>query len=369
LEGKKMDFLVQNALTRENTPNGFGVKNAKIVVVGSGGAGNNSITRLTNMGGVKGATSAIVNTDAQHLEVSKADKKLLIGYNLTDGLGAGGYPEVGKQAAEQSRKEIREILKGAHLVFLTCGLGGGTGTGSLPVIAEMAKTEGAIVVASVTTPFDLEKARILKAEEGLIELRNSCDTVIVVDNNKLIEYVPDLPINQAFGVADELIATMIKGITETITVPSLMNLDFADVKSIMSSGGVAMIGVGESDGKNKVEDAVRSALNHPLLDVEYKGGIGALIHVTGGPSMTLQEVTDAGSSISDVLDPSAQVIWGARVDPNMENKIRVMTIITGIKSPHILGKTNGWSAEHLDKKVKSRDQLPMLEALKIDYVS
>jgi|TARA_Y100000310_G_C20698845_1_gene827795 cell division protein FtsZ len=367
-----MDFLVKNAIDRpEEKTSPLGAMNANIVVVGAGGAGNNSITRLTNMGGIKGAKSVVVNTDAQHLDISKADKKLLIGYQETKGLGAGGFPEVGRTAAEASKNEIKELVKDANLVFLTCGLGGGTGTGSLPVVAEIARNAGAIVVATVTTPFDLEKARLLKAEEGLIELREHCDTVIVVDNNKLLEYVPQLPVNQAFGVADELIATMMKGISETITVPSLMNLDYADVKSIMTGGGVAMIGVGEAEGKNKVEEAVHDAMNHPLLDVDYRGASGALIHITGGPSMTLSEVTDAGDAISGALDPSAQVIWGARVDPEMEGKIRVMNIITGVKSPNILGKrlsiadTVGNSAK-TNVNVK---QPPMMKELSIDYIS
>jgi len=367
-----MDFLVKNAIDRqEEETSPLGAMNANIVVIGAGGAGNNSITRLMKMGGVKGAKSIVINTDAQHLEASKAEKKLLIGYQQTKGLGAGGFPEVGRQAAESSKNEIKEMVKDANLVFLTCGLGGGTGTGALPVVAEIAKNTGAIVVATVTTPFDLEKARLLKAEEGLIELRENCDTVIVVDNNKLLEYVPQLPVDQAFGVADELIATMMKGISETITVPSLMNLDYADVKSIMTGGGVAMIGVGESEGKNRVEEAVHDAMNHPLLDVDYRGASGALIHVTGGPNMTLAEVTDAGDAISGALDPSAQVIWGARIDPQMENKIRVMTIITGVKSPNILGKRLS-IANTIAPGVQSKlnvKQPPMMKELSIDYIS
>jgi len=366
-----MDFLVQNALDRpDEKTSPLSTMNANIVVVGAGGGGNNSITRLTNMGGAKGATSIAINTDAQHLNISKADKKLLVGYAQTKGLGAGGYPDIGRQCAEASKNEIKELVKDANLAFLTCGLGGGTGTGALPVVAEIAKNTGAIVIATVTTPFDLEKARLTKAEEGLIELREICDTVIVVDNNKLLEYVPDLPVDQAFGVADELIATMIKGISEIITVPSLMNLDYADVKTIMTGGGVAMIGVGEAEGKNRVEEAVHDAMNHPLLDVDYRGASGALIHVTGGPTMTLAEVTDAGDAISGALDPSAQVIWGARIDPEMDNKIRVMTIITGVKSPNILGKRMS-IADALPTKTSSVNvkQPPMMKELSIDYIS
>jgi cell division protein FtsZ len=319
------------------------------------------------MGGAKGGRTCVINTDMQQLETSKADNKLLIGYSITKGLGAGGFPGVGRKAAESSKKELKELVHNANLVFITCGMGGGTGTGSIPVIAELAKQEGAIVIATVTTPFDLEKARLVKAEDGLMELRQIADTVIVIDNNRLVEYVPKLPMNKAFGVADELIATMIKGISETITVPSLVNLDFADVKSVMSGGGVAMIGVGESDSKARVEDSVRSALNHPLLDVDYKGGNGAVIHVTGGPDMTLQEVTDAGDLLSGALDPSANVIWGARVDPTMEGKIRVMAIITGVKSPHIVGRSQTMDLR-MPMKIGAQ-QSRVLQELAIDYVS
>jgi cell division protein FtsZ len=362
-----MEFLVKNAMNREPEHSAApAVGKAKIVVVGAGGAGNNSISRLMTMGGVHGAETVAVNTDMQHLEATKADTKILLGYKLTQGLGAGGYPEVGRKAAEDSRNEVREVMRGAHLVFLTCGLGGGTGTGAVSILADIAKKEGAIVIATVTTPFDLEKARLIKAEEGLSELRKVADTVIVIDNNKLVEQVPNLPLEQAFAVCDELIATMIKGISEIITVPSLVNLDFADIKSIMTGGGVAMIGIGESDTTNKVEEAVKSAMQHPLLDVDYNGGTGALIHIAGGPGMTLSEVTKAGNLISSELDPSAQVIWGARVDPELEGRIRVMTIVTGVTSPHILGRNS--PSPTMEKNSSPGAEAPeMMKELRIDY--
>ncbi|MFH1424103.1 MAG: cell division protein FtsZ [archaeon] len=363
-----MNFDVRKLLSRaeelkEQIKEPIQVGEARILVVGAGGAGNNSVTRLMGMGGAKGAKTISINTDAQHLNFSKADSKILIGEQLTQGLGAGGYPEIGRQAAQQSRNELRQKLRGAHLVFLTCGLGGGTGTGSLPVVAEIAKSEGAIVVASVTTPFDMEKARLYKAEEGLMELRENCDTVIVIDNNKLVELVPHLPLNDAFAYADNLIAGMIKGISETITTPSLVNLDYADIRTIMTGGGVAMIGVGE--GTN-AEECVNCALKHPLIDVDATGGNGAIIHVSGGPSMTLAEVTKASKMISSQLSPTAHVIWGARVDPTLGDKMRIMTIITGVNSPNIVGKNS---------KFEPRIMLPdeakpeMLQELCIDYVS
>lgn len=314
----------------------FDAHKARIVVVGAGGAGNNCVNRLTEKG-IAGATTIAINTDVKCLKAINAHKKILIGKELTRGLGAGGYPEVGRNAAKESKNEIKKELEGVDLVFCTCGLGGGTGTGSLPVVAKLAKEAGAIVIAAVTLPFKLEGARIVKAEEGLAELRNTCDTVIVIENQKLLAFAGDMPLKKAFGVADELVATMIKGITETISEPSLVNLDYADVKAIMQSGGVATIGVGESESEHRAEEAIMKAMNHPLLEVDYKGATGALIQVIGGEDMTLEEINVIGETVSKQLDSDAQVIWGARIVPGMDGKIHVITIVTGVKSPYILG--------------------------------
>lgn len=311
---------------------------AKIIVVGAGGAGSNTITRLTEMG-IKGAKTVAINTDARHLlHSTKADKKILIGKELTRGLGAGGYPEVGKKAAEESKAEIKEVLKGADLVFVTCGLGGGTGTGSAPVVARLAKEEGAIVIATVTLPFKIEGARMGKAEDGLMRLRKVADTVIVIENQKLLQVAGNMPLKDAFAMADNLIATMIKGISETISQPSLVNLDYADVRAVMKSGGVASIGVGSSGSENRAKEAVMKALNNKLLEVDYKGATGALIQIIGGDDMRLDEINTIGETVSQYLDPEAQIIWGARVLPEMAGKIEVITIITGVKSPYILGQ-------------------------------
>ena len=315
---------------------GFSIKRARIVVVGVGGAGQNTITRLTEMG-IQGALTVAVNTDAKHLTIGKADRKILIGRELTRGLGAGGYPEIGRKAAEESRNELKEVLEGADLVFVCCGEGGGTGTGASPVIAEIAKSMNAIVIGVVTMPFKIEGARVAKAEEGLARLRQASDTVIVIENDKLLKYAGKLPIQQAFAFADELIASMVKGITETITLPSLVNVDYADVKAIMHAGGVAALGVGESNSSDRALDAVTKALNNPLLEVDYSGAKGALIHITGGNDLKLEEVNLIGETVSQYLDPSAQVIWGARILPEFTGKIQVITIITGVKSPYILG--------------------------------
>ena len=319
-----------------------------IKVVGIGGAGSNMVNWLYNKG-IKGATVYAVNTDQQHLNIVDADFKLLIGRNITRGLGCGGYPQKGSEAAQESINELKEIFRGSDMAFVCAGMGGGTGTGAAPVIAKIAKDSGAIVIGTVTMPFKIERARIDKAEYGLAELRKVCDTVVVIDNNRLVQLAGNLPIQQAFAVANELIATMIRGIVETIAVPSLVNLDFADVRAIMSNGGVAAIGVGSSDTANRAIEAVQGALSNPLLEIDYSGATGALIHVEGGPDMTLEEVEQIGNIVTENLDPDANVIWGARVSEEMRGKLTVMTIITGVKSPWLLGR--------IDSKRSSKDKL------------
>ena len=342
--GLEERFKIQSGVTKSNLDYfklaeeefGFAVKKARIVVFGCGGAGQNTITRLTEMG-VQGATTVSLNTDAKHLTVGKADKKILIGKELTRGLGAGGYPEIGRKAAEEARNEIKAAIEGTDLAFVCVGEGGGTGTGSAPIVAELAKSMGAIVIGVATMPFKIEGARIAKAEDGLARLRQVADTVIVIENDRLLKYAGNLPLQQAFAVADELIASMVKGITETITLPSLVNVDYADVKAIMHAGGVAALGVGESNSSDRAIDAVTKALTNPLLDVDYTGAQGALIHITGGNDLKLDEVNAIGECVSQHLDPSAQVIWGARILPEFTGKVQVITIITGVQSPYILG--------------------------------
>ena len=307
-----------------------------IKVIGVGGAGNNTVTRLMQLG-ITGAETIAVNTDAQDLLYTDADVKVLIGKELTGGLGAGADPKIGEEAAKESRNELKRVIEGSDMVFITCGLGGGTGTGASPVIARIAKEQGAIVIGAVTLPFKIEGARIAKAEDGLMKLRQHCDTVIVIENQRLLKIAGNLPLREAFWVIDDLIATMIKGITETISQPSLVNLDYADVKAIMRAGGVASIGVGESSSENRARDAVNKALRHPLLDIDYRGATGALIQIIGGPDLRLDEVNEIGETVASFLDPEAQVIWGARILPEYEGKIQVITIITGVKSPYILG--------------------------------
>ncbi len=334
-----METLVQNALQNANaTFNDLKVGQANISVIGCGGGGNNMVTWLYKKG-IQGAKIYAINTDKQHLDISEADAKILIGRELTRGLGCGGFPERGKEAAKENLYEIKSVLKNSDMVFVCGGEGGGTGTGCMPVVATIAREEGAIVIGTVTMPFDIERARVDKAEFGLQQLREVCDTVIVIDNNRLVSIAGNLPIQQAFAVANELISTMIKGIVETIAVPSLVNLDYADVRAIMANGDVSVIGIGESDSEQRVEEATRRALTNPLLDVSYEGATGALIHVSGGEDMTLEEVNKIGEIITEALDPDANVIWGARVDPKMNGRLRVMTIVTGVNSPYILGRS------------------------------
>jgi len=312
----------------------------RIMIVGCGGAGNNTVNRLYNIG-IEGAEMVSVNTDKQHLDNVRADKKILVGKTLTKGLGAGGNPKIGQKAAELARGTLEEVLKDVDLVFVTAGLGGGTGTGVAPVVAEVAKEQGAIVVGMVSSPFRVERARIFKAEEGLEELRRAADTVIVLDNNRLLNFVPNLPIDQAFSVMDQLIAETVKGITETITVPSLINLDYADIKTIMSCGGVAVMLTGESKSQDKSTEVVRIALNHPLLDIDYKGATGSLIHITGGPDLSLKEAEEIASMLTYELSSSANVIWGARIREDYEGKVRVLAVMTGVQSAQILGPHSG----------------------------
>jgi cell division protein FtsZ len=311
---------------------------ANIKVFGVGGAGCNTVTWLFNKG-INGATIYGVNTDALHLSITKADEKILIGKEMTRGLGCGGYPQKGREAAKESLTELKRSAGGADMVFVNVGLGGGTGTGAAPVLAQLAKESGSVVIAVATMPFECEKARQDKAEFGLQELTEVVDTAILIDNNRLVDIAGNLPMEQAFAVANELVSTMIKGIVETITLPSLINLDYADVSSIMKGGDVAVIGVGEADTTDRVNEAVRQALTHPLLDVDYRGATGALIHITCGPDFKLEEFSGVGELVTENLSPDAQVIIGARINKDFTNKVRVITIMTGVKSPYVLGRS------------------------------
>src|SRR3989475_11836961 len=349
-----MDSIVREVLTRatdespESSGAGYGADDTElerilsglrtnIKIVGVGGGGTNTIDRLVEAG-VIGAEPYAANTDAQHLLMIRAPHKILLGRRSTRGLGAGALPQVGEECAREAEEELRKILSGADLVFITCGLGGGTGTGGAPVIAQIAKELGALTVAICTWPFRAEGVvRWENAEFGLERLRNFADTGIGIPNDKLIQLVPRLALNAAFKVADDVLMRGIKGITEVITKPGLVNLDFNDIRTIMRGGGVAMIGLGEGEEDTRAEDSVDEAINSPLIDVDISGATGALVNVTGGNDMSVSEAERVAEIVQGRIAPNARIIWGAAVDPSLQHRLRVILILTGVKAKQILG--------------------------------
>src|SRR3989344_6006979 len=322
---------------------------AKIKVIGTGGGGGNTVSRISEVG-ISGVETLAMNTDAQDLLYANSDVKILLGKETTKGMGAGSLPQVGEEAARESESEIKQALAGSDMVFITCGLGGGTGTGSSPVIADIAKKAGALTVAVVTIPFSMEgQRRFDNALLGLDKLEQVVDTLIVIPNDKLLELAPDLPLQTAFKVADEILTNAVKGIAELVTKAGLVNLDFADIKAVMGKGGVAMIGVGESDTENRAEESVQKALNNPLIDVDISQATGALINISGGEDLTLEESRKIVETISENLDPHAKIIWGAQIYRDLEKTIRTMLIITGVNSDQIFGADN----QYFGKKKKA----------------
>jgi len=332
---------------------------SRIKVVGCGGAGNNTINRITEVG-IYGIETVAVNTDAQDLLYTNSDHKILIGKDLTQGLGAGSIPQVGFDAARESESDIKQKLQGCDMVFITAGLGGGTGSGSVPVIAEVSRKLGALTVAIVTIPFEMEgERRKENAQWSLEKLEKAVDTLIIIPNDKLLELAPDLPLHTAFKVADEILTNAVKGIAELITKNGLVNLDFADIRTVMGKGGVSMIGVGESDSKNRAVESVQKAISNPLLDLDIQNATGALINVVGGPDMTLEEARKVVQTVSDKLHAKARVIWGAQISEDMANIIRTVLIVTGVQSPQIFGP------KHLMSK-KLQDEIT--DEIGIEYI-
>ncbi len=310
-----------------------------ITIVGCGGGGSNTINRLTKTG-ITGATLVAANSDARHLLAIRSPNKIILGKVLTKGLGAGAIPEVGRKAAEEAQEELRQYIDGSRVVFITAGMGGGTGTGSAPYVAEIARRSGALTMGIVTLPFKAEgRLRMENAQKGLKVLRENCDTTIVILNDQLLKLVPKLPLEAAFKVADEVLMYGIKGLTEIITKPGLVNVDFNDINTIMKDGGMAMIGMGESDdGNERVYQAVREAMESPLLGtIDLSAAKGALIRVVGGPDMTVGEAEKAAELVSSKLSPRARIIWGCSVEPEMEGKVSLLVVITGVSSPLIDG--------------------------------
>jgi len=300
-------------------------------IFGCGGGGSNTINRLVESG-IHGADLFALNTDASHLLHVNSPHKILLGKRLTRGLGAGALPQVGEEAAKEAEEDIRRYAGGADIAFITCGMGGGTGTGSAPFVAKLAKDGGALTIGVVTLPFSAEgHTRMQNAQYGLDALKRVADTVIVIPNDKLLEIAPKLPLDMAFKVADEVLMRAIRGITEMITTPGLVNLDFNDLKTIMQNGGMAMVGIGESsDPREKAKEAVAGALNSPLIDVDISTAHGALVDVRGGEDMTIQEAESVVSEIGKHVHPQARIIWGASVVPSLQNTMQVMVVLTGV---------------------------------------
>jgi len=303
----------------------------KILLAGIGGAGCNTVNRLA-LGGLQGVTSIAINTDAVHLNMVRANRKILIGPTVTHEQGCGGDPETGRLAAEESIEEIQRYVRDVDIVFVSAGLGGGTGTGASPLVAEVAKSTGAIVIGVVTSPFRFEgSVRQRIAMDGLNKLRDACHTVVVIDNNRLRELYPQYSLRTAFELADEVIRNMVHSITDSISKPSLINIDYADFKTIVSRGKLASIGMGWSSTVNRAEEATYNALNSPLLDITYEGISGAIVHVSGGEDMSLNEASRPGEIVSELMSDDALVIWGARIDPYLTSTVQVSLVLTGIE--------------------------------------
>jgi len=327
-EVKEVDRELAEILKKQST---------RIKVIGIGGGGGNLLNRMREIG-IKGGELIAMNTDAQDLLYTNADQKVLLGKELTQGLGAGSNPKIGEEAAKESESEIKKKLGESDIIFITCGMGGGTGTGAAPVVSSIAKKLGALTIGVVTMPFTIEGAkRVENAVYGLERMEAITDTLIVIPNDKLLELAPDLPLHTAFKIADEILTNAVKGVTELVTTSGLVNLDFADIKAVMVEGGVSLIGMGESDTERRALDAVTKAIQNPLLDVDISGAKGALVNIIGGPDMSLEECKEIISTIGEKLSPDAKMIWGAKISPDMDKSIRVLLIITGVKSSQVLG--------------------------------
>jgi len=325
----------------------------KIYVVGTGGSGTNTLDRLFEMG-IKGAGLVGLNTDARHLLKIRANRKIIIGRKVSAGRGAGSNPNVGEEAAKESLEDIKDSIKDASMVFVTCGLGGGTGTGSAPIIAQAARSAGALTVAVVTLPFTSEgKARMENAVEGLEKLKKNVDTLIVIKNDKLLNLVPNLPLNTAFKVCDEVLAGSVKGIAELVTKSGLVNVDFADLKTILASAGYAVIGLGEASIDAKADErakvAVETALSSPLLDADISSAKRALINVIGGEDMTLKEAEFVVAETSKRINADSHIIWGSRIDNDMKRtSMKVLLVLAGVRFPQYKALTRETNIETLD---------------------
>ncbi len=303
---------------------------ARIKVIGVGGGGSNAVNRMI-ASDIEGIEFWTMNTDAQALSHSDATRRIQLGQKLTRGLGAGGNPAIGQKAAEESREEIAHALEGADLVFITAGMGGGTGTGAARIVAEVAKEMGALTVGVVTRPFTFEgRRRTNQAEEGISGLQSQVDTLIIIPNDKLLQAINEqTPVQEAFRIADDVLRSGVQGISDIITIPGLINVDFADVRTVMADAGSALMGIGEGSGKSRAREAAIQAITSPLLESSIEGARGVVLNITGGSDMTLIEVNTAAETIYEVVDPNANIIFGAVIDPQMQGEMRITVIATG----------------------------------------
>ena len=350
---------------------------AKIKVVGVGGGGNNAVNYMVTNDNIQGVEFIAINTDMQALLASNADIKLQIGEKLTKGLGSGSNPDMGQAAAEESSEKIKNLLIGTDMVFITCGEGGGTGTGAAPVIARIAKDAGALTVAVVTKPFPFEGARrMVNAEEGVDQLKDSVDTLIVIPNEKLLEVAKkDLPLTEAFKVADSVLAQGVQSISDLITIPGLINVDFADVKAIMTNAGTALMGIGTATGEQRAQKAAEEAINSPLLEVNIEGARGILFNITGSKDLTMGEVNKAANLITSAADPDANIIFGATINEELKDSIKISVIATGFdqsrrRLQNIMGQINHPPVKELkNKKLKIKSGLSKKIDIEHDEVS
>ncbi len=328
----------------------------KIYVVGAGGSGSNTATRMSELN-IDGASVIAMNTDAPHLARTKSNRKVLLGKKITRGLGAGSDPKVGEESALESKEDIRHILSDAQLVFVTCGLGGGTGTGSAPIIAHQSKELGALTVGVVTLPFTSEgKPRMRNALEGLSKLKRSTDTTIIIPNDKLLTVAPDLPLNMAFKISDEILSNATKGIIEMVTKPGMVNLDFADLRSVLKDSGYAVIGMGEANSaqsNDRAMIAIENTLKSPLLDVDISTAKKALVNIVGGEDLTLREAESIFQNVSSRISPDALLKWGARIEPKMQKStLKVMVVLSGVEFAD-------YSEEGIKKKVNENGEVDL----------
>ncbi len=303
---------------------------ARIKVIGVGGGGSNAVNRMI-ASDIEGIEFWTMNTDAQALSHSESTRRIQLGQKLTRGLGAGGNPAIGQKAAEESREEIAHALEGADLVFITAGMGGGTGTGAARIVAEVAKEMGALTVGVVTRPFTFEgRRRTNQAEEGISGLQSQVDTLIIIPNDKLLQAINEqTPVQEAFRIADDVLRSGVQGISDIITIPGLINVDFADVRTVMADAGSALMGIGEGSGKSRAREAAMQAIHSPLLESSIEGARGVVLNITGGSDMTLSEVNTAAETIYEVVDPNANIIFGAVIDDKMQGEMRITVIATG----------------------------------------